>query len=318
MAEVVGVGQCSLDMLGTLAAWPEPDSKIELPELSVQGGGPVATALVTLARLGVSVAIQGAIGNDDAGRQIRTGLELEAVDCRNLLTLEGRRSQSAFIAVEPQTAHRTIFWHRGDARLEAQQLDEAQIAAARVLHLDGLHLDVALHAAHLARRHGVTTVLDGGTLRPGVKRLLSLIDHAVVSESFAAAMLPDNPSAVCEQLLGFGAEAATVTLGERGSVTRLRTGHEYRQPAYRVEAVDTTGCGDVFHGAYIFALLQDWPWSTRLAFAAACAALKTRALGGRAGIPVYAAVAGFLAGQGVSLPVPRERTCCRRKNFSFC
>ena len=306
MAEVVGVGQCSLDMLGTVEPWPEPDSKVELPELVVQGGGPVATAMVTLSRLGISTALQGAVGSDDAGRQIRAGLELEEVDCSRLLTFEGRRSQTAFIAVDPGTAQRTVFWHRGDARITPEHLDVQQIRQARVLHLDGLHLDVAMHAARIARQHGVATVLDGGTLRSGVKRLLPFIDHAVVSEHFAQTLCPGDPSAACERLLGYGVTAATVTLGERGSVTRLRTGHEYRQPAYKVDVVDTTGCGDVFHGAYIYTLLQEWPWQTKLAFAAACAALKARSIGGRSGIPVYEAVAGFLAGQGVALPLEQE------------
>lgn len=302
MVEVVGVGQCSLDLLGTLEKWPVPDSKVELPELTLQGGGPVATALVTLSRMGIRTALQGAVGGDEAGRQIRAGLVLEEVDCRHLQTLQGRRSQTAFIAVEPETARRTIFWHRGDAMIAPGQLDEEQIAHARVLHLDGLHLDVALLAAHVAHEAGTLVVLDGGTLRPGMKRLLPFVDHAVVSENFSAALAPGDPLAACEQLLGFGVTAATVTLGAQGSVTKLRTGQQFRQPAFQVEVVDTTGCGDVFHGGYIYGLLQGWGWPEKLAFAAACAALKTRAIGGRAGIPVYEAVASFLATHGVTLP----------------
>jgi len=300
--EVVGFGQCALDLLGTVPEWPQPDTKVELPDLSLQGGGPVATALVTLARLGVSTALQGAVGADEAGRQIRAGLELEEVDCSALVTLPGRRSQTAFIAVEPHTARRTIFWHRGDAQLAPEQLDLEAIRGARVLHLDGLHLEPALQAAHTAREAGVTTVLDGGTLRPGMKRLLPWIDHAVVSQTFSEAMSPGEPLRTCDTLLGFGAVAATVTLGSGGSITKLRSGHVHRQPAFKVHVVDTTGCGDVFHGGYIFGLLNDWPWPERLAFAAACAALKARAVGGRAGIPVYDIVAGFLAAHGTTLP----------------
>ena len=302
MAEVIGVGQCSLDLLGTVDRWPQADSKIELPELVLQGGGPVATAMVTLSRLGIRSAIQGAVGDDDAGRQIRAGLELEEVDCGGLITQEGRRSQSAFIAVEPRTARRTIFWHRGDAQIRAEQLDAETIRRSRVLHLDGLHLDVALHAARLARAEGVLTVLDGGTLRPGMKRLLPFIDHAVVSESFSEVLSGGDPLRTCDQLLGFGVTAATVTLGSRGSFTKLSSGHVYTQPAFKVEVVDTTGCGDVFHGAYIFGLLKGWPWPYLLAFAAACAALKTRAIGGRTGIPVLEAAVSFLMSPGVVLP----------------
>jgi sulfofructose kinase len=284
---VVGLGQCSLDMLGRIDAYPPVDQKTEIEQLLVQGGGPVATALVTLARLGVPTAFCGRIGGDAHGRQIRAGLRAEGVDCRKLLVDPEGTSQFAFIAVEAGSGHRNIFWSRGSARsLGAADVDVEFIRSARLLHLDGLAAPASCTAARIARRAGVTTVLDGGTFREGSADLLPLIDHLVVSERFAqAATHCEEPQAALEPLLAHGAQAVTVTCGARGSWTLSRCGEFFHQPAFSVNAVDTTGCGDVFHGGYIYALLQGWPLHRVVAFAAASAALKTRALGGRTAIP---------------------------------
>ena len=135
--DVVGVGQCSFDILGRLPSFPEPDQKSELDELKYQGGGPVATALVTLARLGVSTTFYGRIGNDAAGRQIQAGLLEEHVDCQGLLVEVGASSQTAFIAVD-DAGQRNIFCHRGTATpLMASEVDARLIRQAQVLHLDG-------------------------------------------------------------------------------------------------------------------------------------------------------------------------------------
>lgn len=294
---VVGLGQCSLDLLGLIEQFPEADQKTELAAPLLQGGGPVATALVTLARLGVATAVVGRIGGDDFGCKIRQGLEAEGVDTRALLVDPGGSSQFACIAVEPQQGTRNIFWTRGTAAaLTPAEIPLGLISGARLLHLDGLQLEASLAAATLARQEGVVTVLDGGTLRPGMKQLLPLIDHLVVSERFARQIAPDAVTAAAiDRLFAWGAQAVTVTLGARGCLGRSADGPLLRLPAFPVTVVDTTGCGDVFHGGYLFGLLQGWDLAQRLRFASACAVLKARSLGGRTAIPRYAEVMSWLA-----------------------
>lgn len=299
-AQVIGLGQCSLDLLGQLDSYPQLDEKVELSSLLMQGGGPVATALVTLARLGVPVAMVGAVGDDRFGRQIVHGLSTEKVDCTYLVQSPGASSQVAFIAVD-DAGHRNIFWHRGTASPSLpESWRESLPVAVRVLHLDGLHLAAATAAAQLARRQAVTTVLDAGTLRPGMEALLPLIDHLVVSEQFARQILGrDDPAAALACLAAYGARTVCITLGARGSLALGRDGRVVVQPALPVAVVDTTGCGDVFHGGFIYSLLQGWDLPQTLRFAAACAALKTRALGGRTAIPSLPEVMSFLERQTV-------------------
>ena len=293
--DVIGLGQCSLDILGQLDSYPELDQKAELSSLLLQGGGPVATALVTLARLGVSVAMVGAVGDDHFGEQIQEGLIAEGVDCTFLNKEPGCRSQAAFIAVDDE-GHRNIFWHRGNAVPDVSDLYETLLSkVVKVLHLDGLHLMPAITAAKIARSLNVVTVLDAGTMRPGMERLLPLIDHLVVSQNFARQIFGrHDPEATLRFLAGYGAAGVTITRGESGSVSIDNTGSIFYQQAFAVDVVDTTGCGDVFHGGYIYGLLQGWDMRQTVRFAAACAALKTCALGGRTAIPNLPAVEAFL------------------------
>ena len=292
---VIGLGQCSLDILGQVDNYPALDEKAELNSLLVQGGGPVATALVTLSRLGVPVAIVGAVGDDDFGRQIREGLFQENVDCTYLIQSPQSSSQVAFVTVDAQ-GRRNIFWYRGTVHpVIPERLASLLAASVRVLHLDGLHLDPAIAAAKLARQQAVTTVLDAGTLRSGIEDLLPFIDHLVVSEKFAHQFIgKDDPEAATRDLLGYGAVAVTVTMGRSGSLSLGKGVPSIHQPAFVVETIDTTGCGDVFHGGYIYGLLQNWSLERTVRLAAACAAMKARALGGRTAIPTLQEVERFL------------------------
>lgn len=294
---VVGLGQCSLDILGSLEQYPSVDSKCDLDKVLIQGGGPVATALVTLARLEVPCAFLGRIGGDDFARRIRCGLEAEGVDCQHLLVDLSASSQFSFVAVEQEGGRRTIFCHRGSCRpLIADDLPTELIRGSRLLHLDGSYLSAALAAARLAKENGVITVLDGGSWRPGIEELLPLIDHLVVSARFAKHLIPGRPvQEALPLLLAYGCQTATVTDGEAGSHTQSRDGESFYQPAFAVKSVDTTGCGDVFHGGYLFGLLQNWSLRRTVRFSAACAAIKATALGGRTAIPTLLEVEAFLA-----------------------
>ncbi|GAB4169137.1 MAG: sugar kinase [Geothermobacteraceae bacterium] len=278
---VLGLGQCCWDRVGLVPDWPEVDGKTELLRLVEQGGGPVATALVILARLGISVQFCGRIGCDADGRLIHADLEAEGVDCTLLQRDAQGRSQTAMVIAEQGRGRRNVFWQRrqGDG-IQVDERVEVAIASAEVLLLDDLDADAALTAARIARAAGTLTVLDGGSVRPRSRELLPLIDHLVVSERFARQWLPGaEPEAALMDLALFGGQV-TVTLGEGGCLS-LVEGQPVLTPAFHVDAVDTTGCGDVFHAGYVYGLLQNWPLKRILEFASACAALKARGPGGR-------------------------------------
>lgn len=283
---VVGLGQASIDYLGVISDYPAPDSKCELASLSIQGGGPAATAMATLTRLGRPAAFIGAVGDDDFGRYIVESLIQEGVDVSNLVVVPGGTSQAAFIAVEPATGRRTIFWHRGrETDLSADRVNFEVIRRAAFFHTDGLKTAASLAAARTAREAGVPVMLDAGTLRDGYLDLAGLTDYLICSERFLEAFHPDpDPAAGLARLMELGPRQAVVTLGSRGSLG-FDGKHVHRQPAYPVRAVDTTGAGDVYHGAYIHGILAGWDMAACMRFASAAAALKCEAVGGRTGIP---------------------------------
>ncbi len=284
--QVFGLGQCSLDYVGKVDDYPPSDVKCEFSDMVIQGGGPVATALVALARWGVSCAFAGVLGDDQFGAVIRESLDTEGVDTRGLLVRKGFDSQFAFVVAEPRLARRTIFWRRPTgAPPSPDEIDYDNIRACRVLHTDGLFAEAALAACRAAREAGVQVVVDAGSLREGMLDLARLSNYFLASEAFAKSFMSSGrPLDVCHRLAEFGPRVAAVTLGPKGYVA-VAEGRVIEREAYQVNAVDTTGCGDVFHAGFTYGPLQGWDADKGLDFAAWSAARVSLRLGGRAGIP---------------------------------
>jgi len=293
---VVGLGQVCVDYVGRLPGYPAEDSKIELEELFTSCGGPAATALVTLARSGVSTSFLGSISDDPFGVQIVETLEKEEVDASCLKITPGYTSQFAFIAVTRGDGKRTIFWSRSSApELTPEEVSLDRFPDARILHLDGLMLDAGKEAALQAREQAMTVVMDAGTLREGSLDLVKRVDVLVASETFAEPLAGAGGSVqpALETLMDMGPREVVITLGARGSIGL--DGHGMvRQAAFPVTSRDTTGAGDVYHGAYIYGLLQGWPMARCMAYASAAAALKCMNGGGWRGIPGIEAIQDFV------------------------
>ncbi len=286
--KVIGLGQCAYDYLFVTDSFPVPDTKKEILEWTNAGGGPVATALAGLARLGIECRYHGIIGGDEAGKRIRESLLAEKINIDGLIERPGSDSQVAFIAVEKVTGKRTIFWKRPSAKpLHPDELPDNFLEGANFLLVDGLMAKTSIYAAKEARKKGIPVMLDAGRVREGMIDLANLSDYIVASEEFARGLRKDkpfDPEEAIEKIRSFGAKAATITLGDKGSIT-LYNDDIFRTPAFKVDAVDTTGAGDVFHGGYIYGILQKWDIKEVVRFASAFAAIKCRKLGGRAGIP---------------------------------
>lgn len=293
---VVGVGQACVDHLGRVSAYPLEDGKVELIDLHIQCGGPASTALVTLARLGVSTSFFGSISDDPFGIMISENLRKENVDISFLKVTTGHTSQYAFIGVCEATGTRTIFWHRGTVpHLGPGDVAVERFSNARVLHVDSLMISAAAEAARQAHARGMTVVMDGGTMRKGMEELLPHVDILIASETFAAPFVGGSagPQDILHALRALGPGQIVVTLGSRGSVG-LCDDLVIKQEAFEVPVVDTTGAGDVFHGGYIYGVLQDWGMQECMRFAAAAAALKCTRMGAQAGIPDHESVQRLL------------------------
>jgi len=295
---VVGIGQCSWDYLAVMDSFPATNTKKEVLQWEEQGGGPVASALVTLSRLGLPCRFHGVVGDDSTGQKIRQSLAKENIDVSGLLQRDGAQSQKAFIAIEKTGGTRTIFWKRPSGEeLTAGELGSFFLDKGDFLLLDGLMKDVSLYAAERANHLNIPVMLDAGRLREGMMDIAARCDYVVASEEFARDLgWNDDPEHFRQTIRELGFRATTITLGERGSVTFVRD-EIIEVPAFEVEVADTTGAGDVFHGGYIYGLLHGWNIRECAKFASAVAALKCREMGGRAGIPSLNDVMEFLRQQ---------------------
>ena len=293
---VVGLGQACIDYLGTCPFYPDVDSKIELAGLQIRCGGPASTALVTLSRLNVPTSFLGSVSDDPFGLKIVNNLQKEKVDITSLKIVPGYTSQFAFIAVNKDDGKRTIFWHRGSVpHLKADDVDLSIFPNAQILHIDSLMTDAAIEAARQAKAAGMFVVMDGGTMRKGTSRLVSLVDILIASETFATSLVGFE-APIETALNGFqkmGPGQVVITLGAKGSVGINDQGI-IRQEAFNVKTVDTTGAGDVYHGGYIYGLLNGWEMGECMRFASACAALKCKETGAQNGISDIKAVRKFM------------------------
>jgi len=284
--DVIGLGIAPLDILGILPRYPSLDEKAEFTQTSIQGGGPVPTAMVTLAKLGARVSFVGKIGKDPNGALVREELVKEGVDTSHLIIEPKAKTPVAYIWIDGRNGKKAIALDRtNSSSLKPRELAREHITSGKFLHLDGRETEACLQAAKWAKEEGIKVVLDLGSPRPKLEPLLDLTDYLITSMGFAQAYSREiDPMEAVRALFQPHYQAVVVTFGERGSMGYSPPVTIY-QPPFKVKVVDTTGAGDVFHGAFIYSLLQGWSLAEALKFSNGAAALKCTKIGGRKGIP---------------------------------
>ncbi len=223
----------------------------------------------------------------------------EGVDTAGIAIAQGKSSSQASILVRRRDGARAITFAPGECReLDAADLPADAIRAARILHLNGRHWDASLRAAQVAREAGVRVSFDGGSHRfqPTHRELMPLVDICIVAHDYATAFTgAADPGKAALALVEAGASIVAVTCGTDGSHVAARGGEQFHQTAFPVESViDTTGAGDAYHGAFLFALIRGYSLRDSARVASAAGALNTRALGGRAALPTLAELESFL------------------------
>ncbi|MBR1203718.1 sugar kinase [Bradyrhizobium sp. AUGA SZCCT0051] len=258
--------------------------KIKAVEYGTLGGGMAANASVAVAKLGASVAFWGRAGNDAAGHEMKLALVTEGVDVENFRLFPDGRSSVSGIIVD-SSGERQIVNFRGLYPEAADWLPLDAVTRASSVLADPRWVEGAATLFREARARGIPTVLDGDMADAEVfERLLPLADHAIFSEPALTAFAGSAKDEFLTTLARFGCRVIAVTRGE-GGVSWYENGQLHRQAAYAVEVVDTTGAGDVFHGAYALAIGAGLDVRTAMAFSAATAAMKCRHARGRNGIP---------------------------------
>jgi sulfofructose kinase len=295
--DVVGVGLNATDTLLVVPRFPAYAGKVPYQEEVVSPGGQVASALVACAQLGLKTKYIGSIGDDERGRIQWDSLQGTGINLDHVQLRKGCANQAAYIIIDRSTGERTVLWRRDDClRIDPEEIAPEQITCARLLHIDGHDTPAVARAAAIARQHGIPVSVDVDTIYHGFDRVLPNIDYLVASSEFPSAWTGKNdPFEALEAIQSeYGMRVAAMTLGAHGSVARL-DGRFYYSPAFAVNCVDTTGAGDVFHGAFCYAVLQGMPMLEVLEFSNAMAALNCTALGARGGIRGLAQIRDLMA-----------------------
>lgn len=250
----------------------------------------MATAMVAASRLGVSTAFIGNIGEDSVSEEIVRLFEDDGVSTEFIARRQDCHGLESIVMVNPANGSRTKFPERDcNPSIAWDDRLRSAIRGVKVLHLDGTNYENAINAAEIAKSCGVTVSLDGCSMQSDNrknKKLASLSDILIMNKKYAlrVSSKPNYEEALLE-MASWGPKIVVCTLGENGSLA-VRNGQACHFDAIKPEKlVDTTGCGDVFHGAFLCAWILGMDLENSIGFASAAASLKCSKLGGRAGIP---------------------------------
>lgn len=290
MFQIVGVGYSCVDKICTVEDFPVEDSSTHIISKVTQGGGAVATALVAISRLGVRCAFIGNIGNDKVSDEVIQLFEADGVSTEYMVKRDDCHGLESYVMVNPANGSRTKFPERDynppiawDSRLENA------IRKAQILHLDGTHYENALNAAKIAKSHGVLVSLDGCSMQKDNEKncaLASMADILIMNSKYPLRVSEkDSYEEALLEMSTWGPRIVGCTLGEDGS--RFVINGKVRSfPSYKAQrVVDTTGCGDVFHGAFLNSYLSGMDLEHCIRFASITVSIKCNMPGGRAGIP---------------------------------
>ncbi|MCB2172239.1 hypothetical protein KQH65_05840 [archaeon] len=304
--QIVGIGRCTLDIIFRLPEYPTWEKGVVYDEYSIDGGGQVGTGLVAASKLGATTGYIGTAGSDYAGDLKLESLREWGVDTSRVIRRMGPDEQVILVTVQSGTGER-VFNHSD--RLDAEpitldELDYDYITSADYLLLDGSHPEAALETAKWMREAGKQVMLDGSktaeSIKESTRRLIPFVDVLVCGDGFGEKLAGvGDVFEAGERVLDMGPRIFVETLGERGSVT-VTLKKNFETPSFEIEVKDTTGAGDVFHGAYLYGLINGWNPERIALFSTAVSALKCTRMGGRRSSPTLGEVLEFLQSHGIN------------------
>lgn len=304
--DILGLGCAAVDDIIHVDQYPPADRKVPIIDRQRRCGGLTAAALIAAARLGADCAYAGCLGENEPSNFVRESLAEHGVTVEFAHIVPDARPVTSIIVVDRMSGSRNIFFDlNGLVELPVDWPDEQAIRGAKALLVDHFNVKAQLRAARIAREASIPVIADfESRSHPDFFKLLELVDHLIVSQTFAQELT--GYAEPCDAALGLwhpGRVAVVVTCGAEGCWYVTRSAQTPKpedsttvrhQPSFPVQAVDTTGCGDVFHGAYAVALVRNADIASAVCFASATAALKASREGGVAQVPRIDEVYSFM------------------------
>lgn len=299
--DVIGLGCCTLDILIRTNRLPTWEQHCMFQELRIDGGGQAATAMTAVSRLGISAGLIATAGNDEIA-DIKINLTKRyGVDTSHIIRRNCPEMGVVIVLVHAKTGERLFFGggKQGQYPIHPSELDHSYITTAKYLLIDGLHRESAIQSARWIREAGGKVVFDAGTpsskiVPPDRLEFIQHVDILISGSGYAQAVTGiDDIYIAGKKIIEKGPHIFVQTEGDRGCYT-VTADDAFYNSAFKIKVVDTTGAGDVFHGAYIVGLMQGWDLHRTAQFASAVAAIKCTRMGGRTGIPTFAETLDFL------------------------
>ncbi|MBW2466607.1 MAG: carbohydrate kinase [Deltaproteobacteria bacterium] len=289
--DVLCVGAATYDLVYSVGRDPQPDEKIRASAFTGCGGGPAANAAITVCRLGLQAVFVGYLGHDIFGKAHMDELQQAGVNT-SFITRGDESSALSVVMVKPDGSRSLVNYRKPETFLAAGSVDFSPIDA-KVILFDGHEPYISPALAQEAKQQGITTVLDAGSIHSGTEELAGLVDYLVCSEKFGFGFTGASDEEQALEKLSSYAPNVVITLGVRGLVWKNQQGIGSME-AFPIKAIDTTGAGDVFHGALAAGLAQNKEWRAILEYASAAGALCCTKMGARLGIPFKEEVDKFL------------------------
>jgi len=305
--QIVGLGLAIVDVVLRVERMPTWEDPRGLEDFTLADGGPAGTACFVASTFGLETGFIDTVGSDSLAEHRRRSLEEAKVDTSRMVPREGAEDHVVVVWVDAGTGDRTFSFRRGflSQPVSPADLDREYITSAKILHLDGSHHEAALQAARWMHESGGMVVMDASaTDRPISDTIVSLVnetDYLICGSGFGHQLTGETDlQRAGRASLELGPRVVVQTEGRNGCYTTSRD-QQFHTPAFEVEVVDTTGAGDVFHGAYLVGLAKQWELQRTAAFASAVAALHCTVLGNRQGIPSMAEAEALIEARGAAV-----------------
>jgi len=292
--DVVGIGENSVDLVYRLPRALSANGKLAASAHRVSCGGQVTTTLAACAAFGFRSAYVGTFGNDENGHRVRQALTEARVDISHAI-VRAEPNRHAVILVDERNGDRNVVWHR-DPRmaLHVEEIPSDLIRSARLVHVDDLDEEASVAVARIAVAQGIPVTSDLDRVTERTAELVALSTVPILSTHVLAALTGEQDAArALGKLRTTHTGSLCVTLGSDGAML-LEKDRLHHVPAFAIDAVDTTGAGDVFRAGFIYALLQGDDLVDVLRFAAAAAAVSCTREGAMTSVPALSDVQRLL------------------------
>nr|WP_307776159.1 PfkB family carbohydrate kinase [uncultured Cetobacterium sp.] len=287
MKKILCVGHSAYDITYLMNEYPLENRKYKVNDTKMMGGGPTGNASYLLGKYNEEVSYITTLGTDIYGKEIKKELISVGVDLKHTLIKDEYNTPCSMIITNTSKGTRTIL-NRRQKNIIPDDYKLVYKNKPEIILFDGHEIELARMA--LKEFKDSITVLDAGSYKEECVELAKEVDYLICSEDFARdytkveEITPENYIEVFLQLEKLNGKKVVITLGEKGCL--YRKGEDiYLHPAYKTKAIDTTGAGDIFHGAFVYSLSKGFSFIEGIKFSSVCASLSVEKVGGRESIP---------------------------------